>query len=213
MSIVSNVENLIESVGELWNRYVKHEFVLKMRDGSLPLDIFRYYLVQDGKYIEDMLRALLIASSKGPIDKVTKVLNLVFSTRDKGLEIHSKLYSELSISRDEIVKTRYNLINYAYTRHLYYYANLDWNKFLVAWTPCMFGYSIIGDYVVESPHQLYKTWASFYASNEYKKRVEAILDALNEVNITEGLLSIFVDSVRFEIGFWEASLRKDPTVY
>ncbi|QXJ31473.1 thiaminease II involved in salvage of thiamine pyrimidine moiety [Saccharolobus shibatae] len=146
---MSNVENLIESVGELWNRYVKHEFVLKMRDGSLPLDIFRYYLIQDGKYVEDMLRALLIASSKGPIDKVTKVLNLVFSTRDKGLEIHSKLYSELSISRDEIVKTRYNLINYAYTRHLYFYANLDWNKFLVAWTPCMFGYSIIGDYVVE----------------------------------------------------------------
>ncbi|ACP44317.1 transcriptional activator, TenA family [Sulfolobus islandicus Y.G.57.14] len=213
MSIVSNVENLIESVGELWNRYVKHEFVLKMRDGSLPLDIFRYYLIQDGKYVEDMLMALLIASSKGPIDKVTKILNLVFSTLNKGLEIHSKLYSELSISKDEIVKTRYNLINYAYTRHLYFYANLDWNKFLVAWTPCMFGYSIIGDYVVESPHQLYKTWASFYASNEYKKRVEAILHALNEVNITEGLLSIFVDSVRFEIGFWEASLRKDPMVY
>lgn len=210
---MSNVENLIESVGELWNRYVKHEFVLKMRDGSLPLDIFRYYLIQDGKYVEDMLMALLIASSKGPIDKVTKILNLVFSTLNKGLEIHSKLYSELSISRDEIVKTRYNLINYAYTRHLYFYANLDWNKFLVAWTPCMFGYSIIGDYVVESPHQLYKTWASFYASNEYKKRVEAILHALNEVNITEGLLSIFVDSVRFEIGFWEASLRKDPMVY
>jgi Putative transcription activator len=213
VSIVSNVENLIESVGELWNRYVKHEFVLKMRDGSLPLDIFRYYLIQDGKYVEDMLMALLIASSKGPIDKVTKILNLVFSTLNKGLEIHSKLYSELSISKDEIVKTRYNLINYAYTRHLYFYANLDWNKFLVAWTPCMFGYSIIGDYVVESPHQLYKTWASFYASNEYKKRVEAILHALNEVNITEGLLSIFVDSVRFEIGFWEASLRKDPMVY
>jgi len=210
---VSNVENLIESVGELWNRYVKHEFVLKMRDGSLPLDIFRYYLIQDGKYVEDMLMALLIASSKGPIDKVTKILNLVFSTLNKGLEIHSKLYSELSISKDEIVKTRYNLINYAYTRHLYFYANLDWNKFLVAWTPCMFGYSIIGDYVVESPHQLYKTWASFYASNEYKKRVEAILHALNEVNITEGLLSIFVDSVRFEIGFWEVSLRKDPMVY
>jgi len=210
---VSNVENLIESVGELWNRYVKHEFVLKMRDGSLPLDIFRYYLIQDGKYVEDMLMALLIASSKGPIDKVTKILNLVFSALNKGLEIHSKLYSELSISKDEIVKTRYNLINYAYTRHLYFYANLDWNKFLVAWTPCMFGYSIIGDYVVESPHQLYKTWASFYASNEYKKRVEAILHALNEVNITEGLLSIFVDSVRFEIGFWEASLRKDPMVY
>ncbi|QGA53377.1 TenA family protein [Sulfolobus sp. E5-1-F] len=213
MSIVSNIENLIESVGELWNKYVKHEFVLKMRDGSLPVDIFRYYLIQDGKYVEDMLRALLIASSKGPIDKVTKILNLVFSTRDKGLEIHSRLYSKLSISRDEILKTRYNLINYAYTRHLYYYASLDWNEFLVALAPCMVGYSLIGDYVVESTHELYKTWASFYASDEYKKRVEAILDALNEINITEGLLGIFVDSVRFEISFWEASLRKDPTVY
>ncbi|AAK42376.1 TenA family protein [Saccharolobus solfataricus] len=213
MSIVGNVENLINGVGELWNKYVKHEFILKMRDGSLPLDIFRYYLIQDGKYVEDMLRALLIASSKGPIDKVTKILNLVFSSRDKGLETHGKLYSKLDISRDVIVKTGYNLINYAYTRHLYYYANLDWNKFLVAWTPCMFGYSIVGDYVIDSPNEVYKTWASFYASTEYKKRIEAILYALDEVSITEDLLNIFINSVRFEIGFWDASLRKDPTVY
>ncbi|MEM3210003.1 MAG: TenA family protein, partial [Saccharolobus sp.] len=26
-------------------------------------------------------------------------------------------------------------------------------------------------------------------------------------------LNIFIRSVRFEIGFWEAALRKDPTVY
>ncbi|WP_338603956.1 TenA family protein [Sulfolobus tengchongensis] len=210
---MNNMEYLLRNVDELWNKYTKHEFVVRMRNGSLPLDVFRYYLIQDAKYVEDMLKSLLSALSKGPIDKVMRILNVIITTRDKGLETNSKLYTRLNISREEIVKTGYNLVNYAYTRHLYYYANMGWNEFLVAVTPCMFGYSIIGEYVLETPHEIYKLWASFYASDEYKKRVEAILSALNEIEINDNLIKIFINSVRFEIGFWDSSLRKDPTVY
>nr|WP_229569405.1 TenA family protein [Saccharolobus caldissimus] len=213
MVIMDSIQYLLKGAENLWNNYVRHEFVIKMKEGTLPLDVFRYYLIQDAKYVEDMLKAVLLASSKGPIDIVTKILQAIFYSRDKGLETNKKLYSKLGITIDEIRKTGYNLVNYAYTRHLYYYANIGWNEFLVAWAPCMLGYSIIGDFVVETSHEIYKLWATFYSSQEYKRRVDAIVEALNNVNINENILNIFITSIRFEIGFWDSALRKEPTVY
>ncbi len=211
--MTSKIEYLLRDTEELWKKYVRHEFVVRMREGNLPLDVFRYYLIQDSKYVEEMLRALLLASSKGPVNDVVKVLSSVFGSRDKGMENSRRLYSLLNISKEEIEKTGYNLINYAYTRHLHYYASRSWEEFLVAVTPCMLGYSEIGDYVVESKNEVFKLWASFYASEDYKRRVYAILDSLDNVVIDDKTLKIFERSVRFEIGFWDSSLIKDQTVY
>lgn len=83
---MDSIQYLLKGTENLWNNYVRHEFVIKMKEGTLPLDVFRYYLIQDAKYVEDMLKAVLLASSKGPIDIVTKILQAIFYSRDKGLE-------------------------------------------------------------------------------------------------------------------------------
>ncbi|AWR96481.1 TenA family protein [Acidianus sulfidivorans JP7] len=204
-------EKLKEIAGDLWYKYTRHEFVQKMKEGSLDIDTFRYYLIQDSKYVEMMLKSLLTASNKGPIDKVGNILKSIFETRDKGMEVHSWLLSQLNISHEEISRTGYSVSNYAYTRHLYYYATIGWDYFLAAWAPCMWGYYEIGTYVKDSPNQLYARWAEFYASNEYKKRVDTILDALDSIPYREELRVPFIDSVKFEIMFWESAINKIET--
>ncbi|MBW9140848.1 MAG: TenA family protein [Candidatus Aramenus sp.] len=208
-----NSDALKESVGELWEKYVRHDFVKRMKDGSLPLENFRYYLIQDSKYVRVMLKSLLNASSKGPIDQVSKIILKVFQTRDKGSEVHSFLLSQLKVTEREIQDTGYSLVNYAYTRHLFYHSNLGWKQFLVAWAPCMWGYMEVGEYVLGSPNPLYNKWAEFYSSQDYRTRVEAILEALNSVDLDEGLFKVFMDSVNFEIMFWDSSMRMDPTPF
>lgn len=208
-----NAEKLRESVGELWEKYVRHDFVKRMKEGTLPLENFRYYLIQDSKYVRVMLRSLLNASSKGPIEQVSKILLRVFQTRDRGNEVHSYLLRQLKVTEREIQETGYSLVNYAYTRHLFYYSNLSWRHFLAAWAPCMWGYMEVGDFVLGSPNPLYNKWAEFYASQDYKMRVEAIIEALDSLEIDDGLLKVFRDSVNFEIMFWDSSLRMDPTPF
>ncbi|ARM74962.1 TenA family protein [Acidianus manzaensis] len=204
-------EILKESAGDLWNKYTRHEFLQKMKDGSLDINTFRYYLIQDSKYVEIMLKSLLTASNKGPIDKVSNILSIIFETRDKGMEVHSWLLSKIGITHEEISKTGFSVSNYAYTRHLYYYATLGWDYFLASWSPCMWGYYEIGTYVKDSPNELYSKWAEFYASDEYKKRVDAILDALDSIQYREELKIPFIDSVKFEIKFWESALNRVET--
>jgi thiaminase len=38
-------EVLRQSAGDLWNQYVRSRFVEMFRDGTLPRDAFRYYLI------------------------------------------------------------------------------------------------------------------------------------------------------------------------
>ncbi|BCU69718.1 TenA family protein [Stygiolobus caldivivus] len=204
---------LKERVGGLWEKYVKHEFVKQMKEGTLPQESFRYYLIQDSKYVEVMLRGLMRASSFAPSSQATQILSTILNTRDKGMEVHNYLLDKLGITHEEITNTGYNLANYAYTRHLYYYSTKGWKEFLSAWAPCMWGYYEVGKYVADSPNQLFSKWAEFYASDEYKRRVEAILGALDSYEFSEDLLIPFSASVRFEIMFWEYSLRREETPF
>ena len=41
------VDYLISSTGTTWHNYTHHNFVQGLADGSLPVDAFQYYLVQD----------------------------------------------------------------------------------------------------------------------------------------------------------------------
>lgn len=210
--MVSTHERLRELVGDLWNRYVRHEFVERLRDGSLAIDVFRYYLIQDTKYVREMQRAVIEAAGKAPLNEAIDVLTAVFGNVERGAEVHERLFRELSITEDEVNNTGFNLVNYAYTRHLHYYASLGWPTFLAAWAPCMWGYHEVGKYVLGTGNPLFNAWAGFYASDDYWSRVEAVLRTLDRYEVTPDMERAFRDSVNFEIMFWEASLRKDPTI-
>lgn len=51
-----------------------------------------------------MLKSLLNAVGKGPVDKVSKVLTTVFVTRDKGLEVHTGYYLSLEYLQKRLLK-------------------------------------------------------------------------------------------------------------
>lgn len=212
--MVSTHGKLRELVGDLWNKYTRHEFVERLRNGSLPMDVFRYYLIQDTKYVREMQKAVIEAASKAPLNEAIDVLTAVFSNVERGgAEVHERLFRDLSITEEEVNNTGFNLVNYAYIRHLHYYASLGWPpQFLAAWAPCMGGYHEIGKYVVGTGNAIFNAWAEFYVSSDYWSRVEIILRTLDKYEITPDMERAFKDSVNFEIMFWEASLRKDPTI-
>ncbi|MCY0860182.1 MAG: TenA family protein [Sulfolobaceae archaeon] len=195
-----------------WEQYTRHKFVRMMKEGSLPLSAFRYYIIQDSKYVEEMNRASLKAASVAPdIDEAIEFINKMFSASDKGKEVHGKIYNLLKISQEEIKRTPINDVNYAYTRHLHYWADKDWYKYLVALTPCMLGYLEIGIFVKDSANPIYKEWAEFYASDVYKEKVDTIIKILNKINIKaqseiDEYIDIFRRSVNYEIDFWDSGL-------
>lgn len=51
-------------VAPVWHRFVNHPFVLAMGDGTLPLESFKGYLIQDYLYLVHFARANALASYK-----------------------------------------------------------------------------------------------------------------------------------------------------
>lgn len=47
-------EILYEDVKEIWDGYLKHPFVSGIGDGSLSLERFRFYMLQDYLYLYDL---------------------------------------------------------------------------------------------------------------------------------------------------------------
>lgn len=195
-----------------WEEYTRHKFVRLMKEGLLPFSAFRYYIIQDAKYVEEMNRASLKAASNAPnFEEALRFINAMLGSSDKGKEIHDMIHKTLNLNENEIRLSSMDDINYSYTRHLHYWAEKDWIKFLIALTPCMLGYYEIGVFAKDSKNPVYRTWAEFYSSEIYKNKVDVILDILkkNEDRIREDIeenIDIFRRSVNYEISFWERGL-------
>jgi hypothetical protein len=60
------VEYLLEraDVAEAWKRHTEHEFIARLADGTLPVEVFKYYLVQDYLYLIQFARANALAGYK-----------------------------------------------------------------------------------------------------------------------------------------------------
>ncbi|KAA8922081.1 TenA family protein [Thermoplasma sp.] len=202
-------ESLKSMFADEWDRYVNHEFVRKMRSGDLPLDNFKFYLVQDSLYVNEMLKAVMRSSELLPNDMALRILSAVILGRDKGMETHAFLEKELNV----VESNRMTMTTYSYTRHLRYASTVGWPQFLAAWIPCMWGYSEVGKAVSDSPNMYYRAWAEFYASSEYAERVSVILEAMDRFNgdVTE-IKDYFLISLKFEQMFWQASLDMESPI-
>ena len=44
-------DELYESVKDIWEGYHSHPFIQEMRAGTLPIEKFRYYMIQDYIYL------------------------------------------------------------------------------------------------------------------------------------------------------------------
>ncbi len=66
-------EILYEDVKEIWDGYLKHPFVSGIGDGSLSLERFRFYMLQDYLYLYDYARVYALVSSS-PVNRDDAVL-------------------------------------------------------------------------------------------------------------------------------------------
>jgi thiaminase/transcriptional activator TenA len=55
-------------VGDVFEAIISHPFILGLTDGSLSLDAFREYVIQDALYLGRFSRALAVVGSKAPDD-------------------------------------------------------------------------------------------------------------------------------------------------
>ena len=105
-------EILYKEVSPIWSSYLTHPFIRELKDGTLPVEKFRFYMIQDYRYLYDYCKvfALGIVKASDP-DLMRFFSDFVYFTLNGEMTIHRAYLKRLGASRKEILSTPMSLAN------------------------------------------------------------------------------------------------------
>jgi len=212
--------DLLRRFGDLvWERMLKHPFIIEMSKGILPLEKFKFYIKQDYLFLIEGCKSFGLAIAKSQDLDVTKSLaELLHSTLTLEMEGLIKLTTGINISHNELLETKMAPTNLAYTRHLFYTSYIgSMGEILAAWLPCMWSYMEIGFKLLKSigikKHTIYMQWSRGYASKEYETLVNWHKRTLDNIasksleNERQRMREVFMISSKYEYMFWDMAYK------
>ncbi|KAF2487850.1 Phosphomethylpyrimidine kinase-domain-containing protein [Neohortaea acidophila] len=200
-----------------WHDFTHHEFVRQMGDGTLPLEWFKYYMIQDYIYLIHFARANALAGYKTKsLDGVARAAEIVLHIREE-TALHIRECAELGLTMQQIEESEESQACTAYTRYVLDIGQSeDWLALQISLLPCLLGYHVIAKRLDElqrtdppATANRYKTWIDNYVNEGYSSAVTTGC-ALIEKHIVHQsprrineLVKIFIQATRMETGFWD----------
>jgi thiaminase (transcriptional activator TenA) len=211
---------LAAAAAEPWQGYIRHEFVMRLADGTLPEQCFRRYLTQDYLFLIQFARAWGLAAYKADtLAGMRRALRLIAATLDIEIGLHIDYCRGWGLSETDMAIEPEALPTVAYTRFVLDRGVagdlLDLEAVLA---PCVVGYAVIAAERMADPrtkHQgnPYREWLDMYAGAEYQalaREAEAALDEQFALRGGEGrfpaLARSFTTACRLEADFWQMGL-------
>ena len=212
MSFATNVEMKASPVRQA---ILSHPFIMGVGDGTLSVEKFKYYVMQDYVYLIDYARVLALASARAPdLETMGWFAGLLDGTLNTEMELHRGYCAEFGITRRELQDTQAAPTTVAYTSFLLKVAHQDsFAELVAALLPCQWGYWDIGEHLARrgEPKQapLYSQWIQMYSSAEFEgmaRNIRSLADRVAEGAAPGQLASMeeaYLTSFRFEHRFWE----------
>jgi thiaminase/transcriptional activator TenA len=227
---MSLTRTFVERSGDLWQQALNHPFVQSIGSGALPVDKFRFYLVQDYLYLIAYSRVLALAVYRAPsVETMREMSALLHSTLETEMSLHRAYAAKFGVSRDELDDAAPAPTMLAYASYMLdIAARGDFLANLFSILPCAIGYAEIGaklhdaeqstkntitqapctqrDEVAVNP---YRDWIEMYAGDEFQEYARRLTEIADETasglsaQIVEELYEIFAASTKYEWMFWE----------
>jgi thiaminase/transcriptional activator TenA len=210
---------LLDDTAPIWARVRTHPFVQGLGDGSLPLDSFRHYMVQDYLFLVEFCRVLALGAAKAPdLETMARFSELLHATLHTEMALHRSYAARFGISEAELESALPSAATHAYTRHLLHAAlGGTIGELAAALLPCQWSYAEIGrllDRTAPRPlHALYGEWIAAYASPEFGALADWLRGVVDRLAASAGdaerarMAQHFVDSARYEYLFWDSAFR------
>ena len=208
-------DELRTAAAPIWEKIFKHPFLVAIKNGSLPIETFRYYLTQDYLYLEGFARTVAMALAKAPDSETLEELShRVLTPVERPL--HHKLLSEAEVTLSSIYEAGPSPTNTAYVNHMIKTASLyGLGPTAAALLPCPWTYHLLKDEVGASDHPLYSQWTEFYVAGFLENSVAAWRKFVDQAALTAGpgelndMRRAFITSSQYEYMFWEAALSRE----
>ena len=132
----------------------KHPFLVAMVDGSLNMESFRYYVVQDALYLNDFYDCLCRLGDHPdiPADESKRLHEFAQGAKDAELQLHGSFFKQWDISAEGVEQMPNTML---YTSFMYRtVATRPHAEGLAALLPCFWVYMHVGKCMLQLREQL-----------------------------------------------------------
>src|SRR5690606_11058428 len=195
-----------------------HPFVKGIEDGTLPIDRFRFYVMQDAYYLTHFAKVQAIGAAKATDLETTQRFAIHSAyTCSAELALHESFMEILEVTEEEWAMFEPSPTAYAYVSHMYRSSEGDLADVLASILPCYWLYYEIGERLKNAkPDQpIYDRWIAAYGSDEFGAlvneqitRMDQLVEGLPETRRQE-LKNRFRKSSYYEWNFWDQAWKKE----
>lgn len=206
---------LHDAATPVWEACLRHPFVTGIGDGTLDMEKFRYFMLQDYLYLFDYARVFALGVVKARDPELMRVFAAnVDAILGGEMKIHRSYMKRLDITEEQVFAVKPALANLSYTNYMLSVAQTGGPMEIVASIlACSWSYAEIGQALAAIPgaaeHLFYGEWIRGYASEEYAATNQTLIELMDSLAADAGeeqlayLTDVFVNCSRYELGFWD----------
>ena len=209
-------QRLYARTERIWPQYLCHPFVTQMADGTLPMEKFRYYMLQDYLYLKDYVKIFAAIIQKADdFEQIRFLSGEMAETIGETFRTHLPYMKRLGVTEEEIRDARTHIDNSAYSHYMLCEAQTgDVLTGLVTLLNCSWSYAYIAEKIAgRCPDALrdenYGAWFAGYASEEYRRTNQTLIDRIDALGASadeeavQRLCEIFEKCCLFDLRFWD----------
>jgi len=206
-------EQLHKDAEQVWNRIVHHPFVVELYQGSLPMEKFKSYILQDYAYLVDAVKNFsIIASRAHSVDLMREIVEIAYLEVTGEFQGYEDFLHTLGYTLDDAMHVEPLPVNVSYRSFLLATSSLrSSQEALVSVLPCFWSYRDIAlyhqDALNSNTNKIYIDWASVYLSEDYAQLVEKLRRLVDRVCGDfpyERLKLPFLMASRYEYMYWDS---------
>ncbi len=214
---MSFVKTLVDNSMDIWEAYLKHPFIIELQQGTLDIEKFKNYIVQDSIYLKEYARVYALGMYKSKtLKEIQNFYSILSFVNADETSTRLKYLKEWNITQEDIEVAEVKKENKEYIDFMMKIAEeCEVPEILMATLPCMFSYCYIGKELIKNTPNIESTkyWDFIrdYASDSYVKSciewgtyAEGLCKDFDEEKKAK-LMEIFRQASICEMNFWDMS--------
>lgn len=208
-------QRLYDSTKDIWKMYLTHPFIRKIKDGSLDIAKFRYFMLEDYLYLFEYAKVFAIGLTKTKYFNLMKLFaESIDAILNHEMNIHKSYMKRIGISDEQLQNFKPSLTNTSYTSYMLSVAQAgDATDIVSSVLACSWSYAEIGNYIASDEnalnHEFYGEWIRGYSGKEYQDTNNMLINLLDDITKDiseekyEKLQDIFINCSLYEKKFWD----------
>ena len=198
----------------IWRAIYDHPFLRELHAGTLAMDRFTYFILQDYVYLLDFAQVLCQAGAKSPnLETLQLFARHALAAVEVERDFHATFGKALGMSRTQLDAVIKGPVTQAYIDHLQSVARGGTLPEIVAAVlPCYWIYGEAGRRLYRgrpTRPKIYRQWIEVYASDSFQQALREQIRLMDVLGKTAGsqakrlMNSHFLLSSRYEFMFWD----------